>query len=117
MKERDPVRQRELLDRSLRQTAKEEDGNLLVQTYQDVAPHLEYAAKCRRADAEHRGAFGKRGELRRTMTLPMATILQVAQKLGIPAGQVFAAENSKRIMKELKSSEYKALRTTIDKNI
>lgn len=117
MREKDRSKQAALLDAALKQTAKEEDGNLLVQTYQDVGPHLEYAAKCRRADAEHRGAFGKRGELRRTMALPMNTILAVAQKLGIPAGQIFQSENSKRIMKEFKSSEYKALRTTIDKNI
>jgi hypothetical protein len=106
-----------VLDNAHRTTAKEEDGKLLVNTYQDVEPHLEYAAKCRRADAEERGAFGQRGEFRRTMTIPFNIMLGVGQKLGIPAGQIFDKEHQKRISRELKSSEYKNFRTTIDRNI
>lgn len=106
-----------VLDAAHRQTMKEEDGKLLVNTYQDVEPHLEYAAKCRRADAEERGAFGRRGEFRRTMTIPFNVMLGVAQKLGIPAGQIFDTEHAKRISRELKSPEYKHFRTTIDKNL
>jgi hypothetical protein len=107
----------QILDRAVRQTYKEEDGKALVNTYQDVEPHLEYAAKCRRADAEERGAFGRRGELRRTMSVPFNVLLGIAQKLGIPAGQIFDKEHQKRLAKELKSSEYRHFRTTIDKHI
>lgn len=105
------------LDAALPVTSKEEDGKLLVHTYQDVGPHLEYAAKCRRADAEERGAFGRRAEFRRTMTIPFNIMLGVAQKLGIPAGQIFDKEYQKRISRELKSGEYRNFRTTIDVNI
>ena len=115
--EKDRSKQAALLDAALKQTAKEEDGNLLVQTYQDVGPHLEYAAKCRRVDAEDRGAFGKRGDIRRTMSVGMGVILEVAQKLGIPLGNIFDTEHSKRIWRELKTREYAGFRTTIDKNI
>lgn len=89
----------------------------MVNTYQDVGPHLEYAAKCRRADAENRGAFGRRGEFQRVASWPFNVILGAAQKLGIPAGQVFDKECAKRISRELRTSEYKAFRTTIDKLI
>ena len=107
----------QILDRAVRQTYQEEEGKVLVNTYQDVEPHLEYAAKCRRADAEERGAFGRRGELRRTMSVPFNVVLGIAQKLGIPAGQVFDKEHQKRIWKELKSLGYRRFRTTIDKHI
>lgn len=107
-----------ILDRAQRQTYHEDqDGTIRINTYQDVEPHLEYAAKCRRVDAEDRGAFGKRGELRRTMSIPFNVMLLVAQKLGIPGGQIFDKECSKRIMKELKSPEFQGFRVTIDKNI
>lgn len=106
-----------VLDNAHRLTAKDEDGNLLVNTYQDVEPHLEYAAKCRRVDAEDRGAFGRRGEFRRTMVIPFNIMLGVAQKLGIPAGQIFDKEHQQRISRELKSTEFKNFRTTIDANL
>jgi hypothetical protein len=107
-----------ILDRAQRATYKEDtDGNVQIGTYQDVEPHLDYAAKCRRIDAEDRGAFGNRGELRRTMAVPFNVILGIAQRLGIPPGQVFDKQYNKRIMKELKGPEFKAFRTTIDKRI
>jgi len=106
-----------ILDQTHQTTYHEQDDKVVIQTYQDVEPHLEYAAKCRRVDAESRGAFGRRGELRRTMTIPFNVMLGVAQKLGIPAGQIFDKEHQKRIMRELKSSEYKHFRTTIDRNL
>lgn len=109
--------QRAILDRAHRTTAKEEDGALLVNTYQDVEPHLEYAAKCRREEWERRGQFGKRGEFRRTMCLPFNIIQATAQRLGIPAGQIFDTENNRRIMKELKRPEFKYFRTTSDRRI
>lgn len=106
-----------ILDRVHRQTAKEEDGNLVVNTYQDVEPHLEYAAKCRREEWERRGQWGKRGELRRTMVVPFNVMQAVAQQLGIAAGQIFDSEHNKRIMAELKRPEFKLFRTTSDKRI
>lgn len=93
------------------------DGNVLVKTYQDVEPHLEYAAKLRRADAENRGRFGKRRDLHHTMSVPQNVILAVAAQLGIPAGNIFGTEESKRIGAELKRSEFARFRTTIDKLI
>lgn len=104
-------------DRAHRVTAKEEDGKLLVSTYQDVGPHLEYAAKLRRADWEHRGQHGKRGEFRQTMALPFNVIQGVAQHLGIPGRQIFEKEHNRRIMRELKRPEFKYFRTTSDKRI
>lgn len=108
----------QILDRAHRQTAKvDADGTTYVTTYQDVEPHMEYAAKCRRADREHRGEFGKRKDMHRTMSLPFNIIAAAAQRLGIPAGEVMWPEHSKRIYKELKRAEFKAFRTTIDKRI
>lgn len=98
-------------------TAKEEDGNLLVHYYQDVEPHMRYAADCRRADWENRGQFGTRAEFRRTMTIPNNIMLEVAGKLGIPFGQIFEKDQQARIVRELKSREYLAFRTVTDKRI
>lgn len=98
-------------------TAKEEDGNLLVHYYQDVEPHMRYAEACRRADWENRGQFGKRAEFRRTMSVPVNVMYEVAAKLGIPFGQIFDKEQQARIVRELKSREYLAFRTTTDKRI
>lgn len=89
----------------------------MVQVYQDVGPHLEYAAKCRRAERETRGAFGKRGDLHRTMSVPFNVLASVAQRLGIPQGQAFQPEYSKRIWQELKRSEFAGFRVTNDRRI
>lgn len=105
------------LEAAMPQTAKEEDGNLLINTYQDVEPHLEYAAQCRRVDAEERGSFGKRNELRRTMSVPFNVLLAVAQRLGITQGDIFQTEHNRRIVAELKRPEFKLFRTTVDRNI
>lgn len=106
-----------ILDRAVRQTYKEEDGKSLINTYQDVEPHMEYAAKLRRAEREHRGSFGKRQDMHHTMSVPFNVISSAAQRLGIQPGQVFQPDNMKRIMKELKRPEFKAFRTTNDKNL
>ena len=107
-----------ILDRAHRQTATvDADGNIRVMTTQDVEPHLKYAADCRRADWEHRGQFGKRGEMRRTMSVPTNVMLIVAQKLGIPQGKIFEKENMKRITAELKGREFSLFRTCTDKRI
>ena len=107
-----------ILDAAHRVTAREDaDGNVLVNTYQDVEPHLEYAAKLRRADAEERGAFGRRKDLHHTMSVPFNLIQAVAQQLGIPQGQIFDKEYSQRIYAELKKPEFARFRTTIDVSI
>ena len=107
----------QILDRAHRQTYHEQDGKVMVNTYQDVEPHLEYAAKLRRAEREHRGAFGKRNDMHHKMSVPFNVIAQAAQKLGIQPGATFQPDNMKQIMKELKRPEYKAFRTTNDKGI
>lgn len=97
--------------------AYEEGDNLLVRTYQDVEPHLKLAARERRVDSEERTAFGKRAEFRRTMTIPNNVMLQVCQKLGIQAGDMFQPEYAKKIYAELKKPEFKYFRTVSDKRI
>ena len=106
-----------MLDATHRQTYHEEDGKAIVRSYQDVEPHMEYAAKCRREDAERVGRFGSKGEFRRTMCVPFNIMLGVAQRLGIPQGSIFDREYSQRIMQELKQPEFRAFRTVDDKRI
>lgn len=88
------------------------DGTMHVSTYQDVEPHLKYAADMRRAERERIGRFGKTGVFHQIMSPPNNAFLEVAAKLGIPAGQMFHSENMKRIVKALKSPEYAHFRTT-----
>lgn len=95
-------------------TAHEQDGNTLLHYYQDVEPHIEYAAKCRREDAERRGAFGKRQEFRRTMAVPFNVILKICNETGL---NFFEPEDAKHILRILKNPDYRAFRTTTDKNI
>lgn len=98
-------------------TAKEEGDKVLIHTYQDVEPHLKMCARERRVDSEERGHFGKRGEFRRTMSIPHNIMLKVCMDLGIEPGLMFQAEYSKRIHAELKKPEYSLFRTTTDKRI
>jgi len=97
--------------------AREEGDKLIIHTYQDVEPHLEMCARERRVDAEERGHFGKRGEFRRTMSIPHNIMLKVCMDLQIEPGLMFQPEYSKRIYAELKKPEYKLFRTTTDKRI
>lgn len=92
----------------------EEDGNTILNYYQDVEPHMEYAAKCRREDAERRGAFGKRAEFRRTMSIPFNVILSICNRYKL---NFFDPEDAKVVLGIAKGPEYRAFRTTIDKNI
>lgn len=112
-----PENQRAILDRAVRTTYHEQDDQIVINVYQDVGPHLEYAAKCRRAEAEGRGAFGKRCDLHRTMSVPFNVIAAVAQRLGIAQGQAMQPQYSKRIWQELKRSEFKGFRVTNDRKI
>lgn len=98
-------------------TAKEEDDKLILNYHQDVEPNLKDAADSRRFDAEHRTRFGRRAEFRRTMTIPFTVMMQVAEKLGIQASDMFGREQQSRIAKELKGSDFSLFRTTVDKGI
>jgi hypothetical protein len=100
-----------ILDKALRTTIKEEDGATLVHTYQDVEPHIEYAKKCRRVDSEDRGRFGKRGDLRRTMSIPMSILMQVCQENRL---DFYNKEDAKKILKIVKR-DYPVFKTTNDK--
>ena len=95
----------------------EDDEKIVIHTYQDVEPHLKIAARERRVDAEERGAFGKRAEFRRTMTIPNNVMMKVCQDLGIQPGDMFNPEYSKRIYAELKKPEFKLFRCVGDKRI
>lgn len=106
-----------VMDATMPQSYQEEDGNIYIHTYQDVEPAMDYAKACRREDAERRGRFGKHPDLHRTMSVPFNVILACAQRLGIPQGAVFETEHMRRIVTELKSPEFAAFRTTIDKKI
>jgi len=104
-----------ILDKTLKTTAKvDSEGNTLVNTYQDVEPVMEYCANLRRADHEDRGSFGKRGELHRTMSVPMNIIMQICNDHGL---DFFNPEHSKAILRILKGPDYAAFRTSIDKAI
>lgn len=95
-------------------TYHEEDGKSIINSYQDVEPHLEYAAQCRREDAERRGAFGKRQEMRRTMSVPFNVIEGICNKYNL---NFFEPDDAKVILKILKGPEYKGFHTTIDKHL
>jgi hypothetical protein len=104
----------QILDRAHRVTAHAlDEGAIGINTYQDVEPAMEYAAKCRRADAENRGAFGKRGDMRRTMAIPFNILMEVSQKHHL---QFFEPEDAKKILAIVKR-DYPAFKTTIDKRI
>jgi len=94
-----------------RQRYYEQDGKILIETYQDVEPHLEYAKACRRVDAEDRGRFGKRGDLRRTMSIPFNIIQEICAKHGL---DFYQPEDAKKIL-AIAKRDYPAFKTTIDK--
>lgn len=100
-----------LLDSAYRTTYKEEGNKVLVNHYQDVEPHLEYAKNMRRADAEERGAFGKRGDMHQTMSLPFNIIQQICAEHHL---DFYNSEDAKKIVKIAKR-DYPWFKTTIDK--
>lgn len=93
------------------------DGSFTIRTYQDVGPHLKYAADMRRADREERGAFGRRRDWHHTMSVPVNVIYAVAERLGIQGKDLFGREEQRRIMSELKRGEFAGFRTTTDAKI
>jgi len=104
-------------DGDTHQSYSEEDGNAIISTYQDVAPHLKYASDCRRVEREDRGSLGRRGDMQRVMSVPVNVIYAVAQQLGIPLSNIFGREEQKRIWSELKRPEFQGFRTTNDRKI
>jgi hypothetical protein len=106
-----------ILENEVRTTYHEQDGNIIVNSYQDVEAHLEGCQADRREDAENRGRFGARPFFHKTMSVPQNLVLQIAQELGIPFGRIFETENQRRIALELKKPDYKKFRTTIDRKI
>lgn len=100
-----------ILDRACRTTYHEQGDQVLINTYQDVEPHLEYAAKLRRADRE-RGRFAKKGDFRHAMSVPFNVILVAGQALGIANADILSNKDcADRIWKELQSPKYAKFRT------
>lgn len=97
---------------AVRQSFHEQDGAMIVNTYQDVEPHLNYAAALRRAERESIGRHGRTGDLHHTLSVPHNVFYAVAKKLGIPLGKCLQSEYSRRIVKELKRPEFANFRTT-----
>jgi hypothetical protein len=87
--------------------ALEDDEKVVVEYLQDAEPHLEYCAKVRRADREH--GLSKRGDLRRTMSVPMIVIQKICDTYQL---NFFDPEHAKEILKHLKSPEFVYFRTT-----
>lgn len=81
-------------------------GDTIVRTYQDVEPHLEACKAERRADREH--GLSKRGDWRKTMSVPFNVLHDICLKNGL---DFFNPDHSKKIAGILKSSEYKYFRT------
>ena len=101
-----------ILDRAHRVTAHAlDDGAIGIHTYQDVEPHLDYAAACRRADSENRGAFGKRGEMRRTMAIPFNILMEVSNKHHL---NFFEPADAKKILAIVKR-DYPKFKTVSDR--
>src|SRR5690348_6787599 len=99
----------------LRQTFHPEGRNFRINTYQDVEPHLEHAARVRREMRE--SGPNRKSVFRPRMSVPFNVMQQVAQKLGIPPKDVFEPEQNKRIWKALNSSDYKNFRLREGKRI
>ena len=104
--------QKAILDQAHKVTAHENGDDLVLRTYQDVEPHMEYAAKLRRADAEERGRFGKRPDFHKTMSLPFNIIQQICAKHRL---DFFNSEDAKKIT-AIAKRDYPAFKTSVDKN-
>jgi hypothetical protein len=96
----------------LKQTYHEQDDKVIVRSSQDIEPHMDYCANVRREERERIGRFGKTGDFHQKMSVPFNVISMVALRLGIPLGQVFDPEHSKRIFAELRRPEFAVFRTT-----
>jgi hypothetical protein len=91
----------------LKVTAHESGTDTVLQYSADVEPIMDAAAAARREDRE-RGAFQKRSEFRRTMTVPVAVLMKIREERGL---DFMNPEHSKALSKILKA-EYPLFRTT-----
>lgn len=84
---------------------------VILNYYQDVEPVLDIAARERREDAERTTI---RQEFRRKMVIPHVILMQIARETGL---DFLKPEDSKAIMKILKSPKYAKFRTVNDKRL
>lgn len=98
-----------LLDEAHKVTAHEDGDNLVLKTYQDVEPAMEFAANRRRLDAEERGRFGRMGDMHMTMSLPFNIIQKICAEHGL---NFFNAEDSKKIV-AIAKRDYPAFKTSV----
>jgi hypothetical protein len=89
----------------------EGEQGLILNYYQDVEPVLEIAARERRQEAENTTI---RQEFRRKMVIPHVVLMQIAAETGL---DFLKPEDSKAIMKILKSPKYAKFRTVNDKRL
>lgn len=82
-------------------------GDTVVRTYQNVEAHLKACADERRANREHT-RYGRRGEFRKALSIPFNVLMEISSKYHL---NFFDADDSKKILKIARSSEYKKLRT------
>lgn len=89
----------------------EGEQGLVLNYYQDVEPILDIAARERRVEAENSTI---KQEFRRKMVIPTVVLMQIARETGL---DFLKPEDSKAIMKILKSSKYAKFRTVNDKRL
>jgi hypothetical protein len=105
-------RAKRILDRAHHVTAHDIDGKLVLNTYQDVEPHLEYAKKMRRADAEARGRFGKRRAFHPSVSPPFNVIQKICMEHKL---DFFNKDDAKKVVAIVKR-DYPHFKTSIDKH-
>lgn len=94
--------------------AHEQGSNLIVSYDMDVEPLLNANHKERREHSERTGAFGKKGEFRKIMSVDPVTLMRICKETGL---DFFNQGDAKEILKILKRPEYAKFRTVPDKRI
>jgi hypothetical protein len=89
-------------------TVENNDERVVLKYTQDVEPALIAAADARREDRE-RGAFQRSHDMKRTMVIPFAILMQIERETGL---SYLNKEDSKIIAKILKGPDYAKFRTT-----
>jgi len=98
-----------ILDEAHKVTAHEDGDNLVLQTYQDVEPAMEYAKARRREDAENRGRCGRMGDMHMTMSIPFNIIQTICAQYGL---DFFNADDAKKIV-AIAKRDYPAFKTSV----
>ena len=88
------------------------DRGLAVNHYQDVEPIMDICARERRVDRE-RTAFKKRGEFRRTMSIPFNILMKVSKEHNL---NFFDKDDAKKV-KAIVARDYPVFKTVNDKRI